>query len=637
MFKKLVTNLPFNPSLFGQVAFYAGRMKKEASVRRLGFLFIALAMFIQLFAVMSPPEKSLAYSDDYIINGLTTRDTILKEWDRAGSDVSKIYGKFGVTRADIAKLPQYTNTTIRSNDGTDYWTIGRNSLSGYSNVAKQYKNTEVTINAGGSTVYMRQLRAWDIRNPYNTYAAWRGVKASDGSTFWILKDCGNYTQGKPTTKPTPKIEIKKSIKGAPASLKPGETMTFRFEWRNPVPDSLAENVQLRDELDLKNFDVLSPTGLDINKSSGLLTYKIGNVPFSANYHVLEITARLKNPLANGVKVCNVARATGTGIDVWSNTVCTSVLNPCVFNPSLPSNSPECITPELVCKLTTGVIKKGTRDVSLTTVATSSNQALTKIVNYSYDFGDGSKKQTVASNAYSNTVNHTYGTGDFTATVTVNYTITEGAKTTAKSSNCSSPIDFEAEKPVGQTKTVKNVTQNLEGQKALESKVNAGDVLDYTLTTINSSAYNKTDYIVSDYIGDILDYADLDQEVMAKEKAVYNKDNKTIQWPKEVLAANSEVVHSFRVKIKNPIPATNSPSALTTSFDCKISNKYGNELTMNVSCPLVKSLETLPNTGPGASLIAGFTIMSVIGYFFARSRLLAKELDIIKHDHVAMGY
>lgn len=59
--------------------------------------------------------------------------------------------------------------------------------------------------------------------------------------------------------------------------------------------------------------------------------------------------------------------------------------------------------------------------------------------------------------------------------------------------------------------------------------------------------------------------------------------------------------------------------------------------MNVSCPLVKSLETLPNTGPGASLIAGFTIMSVIGYFFARSRLLAKELDIIKHDHVAMGY
>lgn len=635
MFKKLVTNLPFNPSLFNQLAFYAGRMKKEASIRRLGFLFIALAMFIQLIAVMSPPEKSLAYSDDYIINGLTTRDTILKEWDRAGSDVSKIYGKFGVTRADIAKLPQYPNATIRSNDGTDWWTTGRNSITGYTNIQQKYKNTEVTINAGGSTIYMRQLRAWDIRNPYNTYSAWRGTK-SDGSQFWILKDCGNYTQNKPPTKTTPKIEIKKSIKGAPASLKPGESLTFRFEWRNPVPDSLAENVQLRDELDLKNFDIISPTGLNINKSTGLLTYPIGNVAYSANYHVLEITARLKNPLANGVKICNIARATGTGIDSWSNTVCTSVLNPCVYNPSLPSNSPECISPELVCKITTGVIKKGTREVSLTTVATSSNQALTKIVSYTYDFGDGSKKQVVNSAAYSNTTNHTYGTGSFDATVVVNYTITAAGKTTAKSAQCSSPIDFETEKPVGETKTVKNITQNLEGQKALESTVKPGDVLEYSLTTINSNAYNKNDYVVSDYIGDIMDYADLDQDTMAKEKAVFNKDSRKIEWPKEVLAAHSEVTHTFRIKVKNPIPSTNAPSALTTSFDCKISNKYGNELTMTVACPLVKNIEKLPNTGPGASLAIGFIVTSVIGYFFARSRLLSKELDIIKHDHVAMG-
>ena len=52
MFKKLISNLPFNPSLIGQVSFYAKRLRKEESIRRAGFGFMALAMFIQLFAVI---------------------------------------------------------------------------------------------------------------------------------------------------------------------------------------------------------------------------------------------------------------------------------------------------------------------------------------------------------------------------------------------------------------------------------------------------------------------------------------------------------------------------------------------------------------------------------------------------------
>src|SRR5690606_18380925 len=107
MFKKIVKNLPFNPSLLGELSFYAKRMKQEESLRRLGFLFVALAMFIQMFAVMAPPEKSLAYSSDYIINGLRTRDDILRAWDGKTSDknVADIYKKFGLTREDIVNLP----------------------------------------------------------------------------------------------------------------------------------------------------------------------------------------------------------------------------------------------------------------------------------------------------------------------------------------------------------------------------------------------------------------------------------------------------------------------------------------------------------------------------------------------------
>ena len=81
MFKKLISNLPFNPSLLGQVSFYAKRLKAEESIRRMGFGFMALAMFIQMFAVFAPPQKSLASSNDHIISGLNSRDDILRAWD----------------------------------------------------------------------------------------------------------------------------------------------------------------------------------------------------------------------------------------------------------------------------------------------------------------------------------------------------------------------------------------------------------------------------------------------------------------------------------------------------------------------------------------------------------------------------
>src|SRR5690606_218920 len=130
--------------------------RAEDSLRRLGFGFVALAMFIQLFAVMAPPEKSLAYSSDYIINGRRTRDDILRAWDGKTNDrnVAEIYGRFGITRSDIEKLTIHPNVTVSSNYA-DYWTIGRTSLSAVSKssqIKSIYKNNEVPVDTGSTTV-----------------------------------------------------------------------------------------------------------------------------------------------------------------------------------------------------------------------------------------------------------------------------------------------------------------------------------------------------------------------------------------------------------------------------------------------------------------------------------------------------
>jgi len=662
MFRKLVANLPFSPGLINQVGFYSDRLRQEQSLRRLGFLFIALAMVVQIFAVAVPPERSLASSSNHVINGIKTRSDILSAWDRAGSDIPKIYGVFGVTRADIAALPNNPNSTVKSTDA-DYWSIGRNSLSGYSGVDQKYKNSQLTVQYDGQDttttsddmyIYQRQLRAWDIKNPYNVYKAFKGTISATGDTFWILVDCGNLTvigKYKPPVKPPvdeppivkppeveppkPKVLIKKTIVDRPATLNPGDTYTYRLEYRNTVKNSLAENVVIEDQLDTKHFDVISPKNLSI--TNGFLRHSVGGLAYSDNYKVLSITVRLKDQITSGTKVCNVARITATNASAMNgNEVCVGVITPCPYDDSVPDiNNPNCVEPKLVCSVVDAAINRTTRKVTYKTIVTSTNPQNTTVKNYRYDFGD-STVEDFASNDLTHQAMHTYEPGEYKTEVTVTYRTTGQDEANDKNIDCAAPIRFDEDQPLGQTKDVKNITQDIEGETAISSVVESGDVLEYGLTTINSQNYERVDVEINDYIGDILDYATIDLAHLEEQGGRFDEETNKVLWNNVAIAANSSATHYFRVTIKDPIPSTNSPSSVSTNFDCRISNEYGTEITMDINCPLVKGLETLPNTGPGSSLIMMTGITSVIGYFFARSRLLAKEVNIIRKDYIATG-
>jgi hypothetical protein len=68
--------------------------------------------------------------------------------------------------------------------------------------------------------------------------------------------------------------------------------------------------------------------------------------------------------------------------------------------------------------------------------------------------------------------------------------------------------------------------------------------------------------------------------------------------------------------------------------------YGNQVTIKLPSDVVKTTEivtqTLPNTGPGETMAAvvGFTVF--VSYFFARTRLFAKEMDIVRTDYATSG-
>ena len=68
----------------------------------------------------------------------------------------------------------------------------------------------------------------------------------------------------------------------------------------------------------------------------------------------------------------------------------------------------------------------------------------------------------------------------------------------------------------------------------------------------------------------------------------------------------------------------------------MTNVYGNTVNIKLPSNVVKTTEqittTLPNTGPGSALLIGTGITIIIGYFYARSRLLSKELDIVRSEY-----
>lgn len=672
MFRKLVTNLPFNPSLISQVSFYTSRIKAENSIRRIGFVFVAITLTVQTLVFISPPERSLAASSNHIINGIKTRDDILNAWDQAGSDIPAIYTTFGVTRDDIAALPQNPNATIKS-DEADYWSIGRNSLQAYSGVDDEFKAAQLSIQYAGKDtetdaddlfVYQRQLKAWDIRNPSNSYKAFEGTLSDSGETYWIIVDCGNFTKiGKtvppapptpepptpvpptpptPPAPPTPEFEITKSIKDKPEFVRPGDTITYNVAYRNTTRDSLAEDVRIEDDLDTSVFNAPDQSDGDaLSIVDGTLRYDQDQLGFQQKANTLTFEVTLKDQVPSGTQVCNTARiVSSNATTATSNEVCVPVIVECPFDASISnSNNPNCVAPVVACTAVDFAFNREQRRAGYKTTVSSSNPANTTVTSYTYDFGDGTV-QTFEANPqdqFMNSRDHIYEPGAYDTTVTVRYRTTGQEEQDDQSITCVASVDFEANKTLGQSKKVTNITQDTSSDdEGGAGTVRGGDVLEYTIITTNTQNYARSGVDIADYIGDILDYADLDTEHLATQGGTFDAETNKVHWNDLTFSPNSSTEHTFRVTIKDPIPATNSPSSLGTSFDCRISNEYGNEITMNVDCPLVKGLETLPNTGAGSSMLISVVVTTFVGYFFARSRLLAKEIDIVRSDYVGAG-
>lgn len=196
MFKKIVSQLSFSPALVGQLGFYARRLRKEQTTRRMGLVFVALALVVQSLVVFQPPEAANASSNnDFIPGGLGTGSNVsinnfLAPYDRNDRNLKDIFNNAGITREEIAAT---RFSTVRAGDTVTY---------GFENRAG---STPVTITDGNynpvRTIYGRNMTVWGFKPSDNVYA-FVGHSAKAG-WFAIIRSCGNLATRQIFTPPTP--------------------------------------------------------------------------------------------------------------------------------------------------------------------------------------------------------------------------------------------------------------------------------------------------------------------------------------------------------------------------------------------------------------------------------------------------
>ncbi|MEO6109390.1 MAG: hypothetical protein ABIP50_00025 [Candidatus Saccharimonadales bacterium] len=200
MFRKIVSHLSFSPALVGQLGFYAKRLRKEQTTRRLGLIFVALALVVQSVAVFQPPESANAASDnDLVPGGLglganRSLNNFLAPYDANTRNLKDIATTLGLTRDEIANA-QYSSFIT----GSVHRSFGHDAK--YS--PAQGEVAMPVYNASGVQVTTLYSRPLSLANGTNARIyAWIGHSAKAG-WFAVMQACGNLVIDNVPAPPAP--------------------------------------------------------------------------------------------------------------------------------------------------------------------------------------------------------------------------------------------------------------------------------------------------------------------------------------------------------------------------------------------------------------------------------------------------
>ena len=189
-------------------------------------------------------------------------------------------------------------------------------------------------------------------------------------------------------------------------------------------------------------------------------------------------------------------------------------------------------------------------------------------------------------------------------------------------------DAKCEAKIIQSKTASNLSQGNKDAASMLAKVS--NRIAYTVTAENTGTA-PAKVKMEEKLDDVLEYSTL----FDNGGATFDKDTKTLTWPEATLQPGQKQSRIFVIQLAETIPSLAQGKSDRTSYDCKMTNTFGNTVDINVDCPPAKQVESvvteLPKTGPTENTIFAGVVLAVVVYFYARSRQMKKEVRLIRHD------
>ena len=603
MFRSIVSNIAFSPALVGQLSFYAKRLRREELTRRLGLIFTALALVVQSLAVFSPPEPANASSSaDFVRGGVSSVSDFLKYYDQNSNNIKSIYDSLGIKRSEIASA---TQTTI-GEDSRYNWSM----TSLYSHAEGQR-----SWNYGPGTAFYRPMRLTQQGGDrHEVFAA----HSESMGWFAIKKDCGNLVTAKPPQPPQPVADC------VNLTVVPVSQTRFRFNGK----------ASHQDGADI--FSYVYRVFDESNKRVDEIVSQSGRVSDSVVYDRSQpgkYTVRLFIRASTGVERDKDCADTFRVAD----------------------------KPEAECKAVRASIHDRTI-VSLAGSATAQNGATIS----SYQFTVRDKNNKIVKRVIVNSTKQTETAESFeltkAGTYTVKLKVTTSVGERSNTTSCEKQFKivppqvcaYNPELPINSpdcqpcpdspdiwikdekctavvvsTKSGSNLTQgNVDATTVL---ANASDKLSYTLT-VKNTGLAPTSVDITETLTDVLQYA----SVIDGGGGSFDQVNQTLNWPSVQLTAGESQSRTFVVQLLHNIPLTNTGTSDEASYDCVMTNTFGNTIAVNVNCPLSKEIventvSELPKTGPGENAVFGVILLATVTYFYARSRQLGKEVRLVRRN------
>lgn len=517
MFRKLVSNLAFSPTLVGQLGFYARRLRKEETTRRTGLVFIALSLVVQSFAVFSPPESANASNADNVIySGIRNKEDLLAIYDRGSDsagrkDIKEIYAHFGITRADIANMHVGSYNTGDFNGQIK--SVGRSDWGVPYRTPVKVTDSTTTVYTGGFTG--THGKSWPM-------PALIGKRSVDGAWFAITLDCGNPVYVVP---PPP---VKKPVAAC-------TSLTVATINRNSI--RMNARASTADGATISGYNYV----IKNSKGVAVLNQRVADT---------KTTSSLDHKLvADGAYTAQVTATTSVGEKSGPTCVASFVVSPeprCPVNTGLVASSPDC--------------KPCPSDKSLW----------------------------------------------------------------YKDTKCIATFEL--------SKSVRNITQSLADANNTQAK--PGDQLQYTLRVKNIGK-DQGSYTMTDTVADILEYATITNMGDGKIVTQSATAPAVATWPSFTVKVGETVEKVIVVKVKETVPAMAANLSNPQSYNCKVTNTFGNTLNVGIECPPEKVIEQtvaeLPHTGAGENMIFSAIVVAVAVYFYARSRQTSTEIRLIRRD------